>query len=96
MAFLNTQERQALLDELKSMNFNQAKWKLQHLDPKGRLAFYRNAQGVNRWMTRYVLQGLGTQVTLVEKNQVQQKDSKFKSKFDLVEIIVEPMPENRL
>jgi hypothetical protein len=96
MAFLNTQERQALLDELKNMNFNQAKWKLQHLDPKGRLAFYRNAQGVNRWMTRYVLQGLGTRVTLVEANNVNEKNGKFKSDFKLVEVIVEPTPENRL
>ena len=95
MAYLNTQERQALLDELKDMSFNRAKGKIRSLDPKGRLALYRNSQEVGRWMTRYELPSLGTRVTLVETHRDVGKDSKLKSEFDFDEVIVEPTPDNR-
>jgi hypothetical protein len=95
MAYLNEQERLSLLDELKDMSFNRAKGKVRGLDPKARLAFYRNAQQVGRWMTRYELPSLGTRVTLVESHKDVAKNSKIKSEFELVEVIVEPTPDNR-
>ncbi len=95
MAYLNEQERLALLNELKGMSFNRAKGKVRSLDPKARLAYYRNAQEVGRWMTRYELPSLGTRVTLVEDHRDVPLSSKMKSEFELVEVIVEPTPDNR-
>ncbi len=92
MAFLNQQERDALLDEIKNMKFNQIKGRLRGKDKKCRLAYFRNVQETDRWMTRYVLEGLGTQVTLVESEDT----SKGKIDYKLVEIIVAPTSENRL
>ncbi len=95
MAYLNTQERLALLDELKNMSFNRAKGRIRSLDPKARLAFYRNSQEVGRWMTRYELPTLGTRVTLVESHRDVGKNTKVKSEFQFDEVIVEPTPDNR-
>jgi hypothetical protein len=96
MAYLNRQEREALLNELKDMKFNQAKGKLRRLDPKGRLAFIRNAQASGELHTRYELEGMGTRVTLVEEGEVSGSGStNLTPKFKLVEIIVEPTPDNR-
>jgi hypothetical protein len=96
MAYLNEQERLALLDELKDMSFNRAKGKLRSLDPKARLAFFRNAQQVGRWMTRYELPSLGARVTLVESHRDVPNNSKTKSEFEMVEVIIEPTPDNRM
>lgn len=96
MAFLNQQEREALYNELKNMRFNQAKGKLRRMDPRARLAFLRNVQNVNQWVTRYELPGLGTRVTLVEQFDThEQKSGKLRSDYALVDVIVEPTPENR-
>lgn len=93
MAYLNKQERDELLNELeKAKTFKRIQGKLRRKDPQGRLAYFRNVQETDRWMTRYVLEGLGTQVTLVEKFNL----DRGKRKFDLVEIVVEPTPQNRL
>ncbi len=92
MAFLNQQEREALLNEIKDLRFNQIKGRLFRKDKKCRLAFFRNVQETNRWMTRYILEGLGTQVTLVESLD----HSNGKATYKLEEIIVAPTPENRL
>lgn len=92
MAFLNKQERDALLDELKTLKFNQIKGRVRGKDAKVRLAYYRNVQEVDRHMTRYVLPTLGTQVTLVETVKM----DGIKAKYTLSEIIVAPTPENRL
>jgi hypothetical protein len=96
MAFLNKQEREALLNELAGMKFNRAQWKLARLDPKGRLAYIRNAQAPGQLWTRYELTGLGTRVTLIEEHS-SQADKAGKSKADnaLIEVVVEPTPENR-
>jgi len=95
MAYLNEQQRMALLNELTRMNFNKAKAKVRGMDPKARLAFYRNAQGVGRWMTRYDLPTLGTRVTLVESHRDKAGNgSRLKSEFELAEVIVEPLPDN--
>jgi hypothetical protein len=95
MAYLNEQERLALLNELKDMSFNQAKAKLRGLDPKGRLVFYRNSQEIGRWMTRYELPTLGTRVTLVETHRDVGNGSRVKAEFQFDEVIVEPTPDNR-
>lgn len=98
MAFLNQQERDKLLNELKGMNFNKAKAKVRRLDPKGRLAYLRNVQNsANQLYTRYDLPGLGARVTLIEQETEKPiKDSnKLKAEFELMDVIVEPMPENR-
>ena len=92
MAYMNQEEREKLLDELKRKNFMQIKRRLRRMDPKNRLAYFRNVQESGRWMTRYILDGLGTQVTVVEsKNK-----GGGKTAYELEEIIVEPTAENRL
>ena len=95
MAYLNEQERDDLLDKLKDMKFNRAKYRLARMDPKGRLAYYRNVQNSGEWHTKYVLEGLGTIVTLVEVNKSANTDPKNKQTFEFVNIIVEPTPANR-
>jgi hypothetical protein len=97
MAYLNEQERDQLLNELKNMSFNQANWKLRRMDTRGRLAYYRNAQQTGRWSTRYELVGLGTRVTLIEKHtdEPTKVANRSRSKFEFIEVIVEPTPDNR-
>jgi hypothetical protein len=97
MAYLNEQERDALLNELKNMSFRQAQGKLRSMDEKSRLAYFRNAQQTGRWLTRYVLPSLGTRVTLVEvhSDKPTNKERRLKSEYEFVEVIVEPTPDNR-
>lgn len=94
MAYLNANERGQLLDELSAMKFGRAKSKLARMDPKGRLAYYRNAQQSGEWHTRFVLDGLGTIVTLVEVNHAKNDQPRNKQRFEFVNIIVEPTPAN--
>lgn len=94
MTYLNEQQREKLLNDLKNLKFNQAKGKLRRMDPKARLVYLRNAQSTGRWMTRYDLEGLGTSVTLVEENQVKADNSKLESEWEMVEVVVEPLPDN--
>ena len=98
MAYLNKEQRNSLKAELKDMSFRQANGRLKRLDPHGRLAYYRNAQRTGQWMTRWVLTGLGTQVSLVESNTTHAKDrpNRVKNDYELVDVIVEPTPDNRL
>lgn len=95
MAYLNEQERDDLLNKLKDMKFNRAKYRLARMDPKGRLAYYRNVQKSGEWHTKYVLEGLGTIVTLVEVSHSENTDYRNKQNFEFVNIIVEPTPSNR-
>jgi hypothetical protein len=95
MPFLNTEQREKLANELKDLKFNKAKGKVRGLDPNSRLVFYRNAQGVGRWLTRYDLPGLGTRVTLVESHEDNTRGGKIKSEFELAEVIVEPLAGNK-
>jgi hypothetical protein len=95
MAFLNEQDRDKLLDDLKDMNFNRAKGKLQRMDSKGRLAYYRNVQMVGESHTKYILEGLGTIVTLVEVNHTQNTEARNNQEYEFVNIIVEPTASNR-
>jgi hypothetical protein len=99
MAYLNTEERHELERELKDLNdFNKAKRRLFLADKKGRLAFFRNAQHSGKLETRFDLEGLGTRVTLVERHSRELDSSGrfWNSKYHLEDIIVEPLPENRL
>jgi hypothetical protein len=69
------------------------------MDRRGRLVFYRNAQRTDQWLTRYELVGLGTRVTLVEAHYDapdRRKENRTRAEFDLVDVIVEPTPDNRL
>lgn len=97
MAYLNEQQRTQLRDDLKKLKFNQAKGKVRRMDPKARLVYIRNAQQVGRWLTRYDLEGLGTRVTLVEENRIVNKDAdeKLENEWQMVDVIVEPLPDNR-
>jgi hypothetical protein len=97
MVFLDANERQALLDELRQLKFNQAKGRLQRRDPKSRLIFYRNVQNVNQWATRYELPTMGVRVTLIEeKDMTKQKRLGAQADYTLKEVIVEPTADNRM
>lgn len=96
MAFLNKEERDELLDELRSKNFNQIRGTLNRKDTKTRLAYFRNVQETGKWMTRYILPGMGTQVTLVERIVDKETQKQPERTYELVEIVVEPTPDNRL
>jgi hypothetical protein len=97
MAYLNDSEREALLQDLSRMNFNKARGRLRRMDPQGRLAVYRNVQNTGEWVTRYDLVGLGTRVTLIEDCHQRKTDGEVvvRPEFELVRVIVEPMPGNR-
>jgi hypothetical protein len=92
MAFLTKEERDALLDEIKDLPFNQIKGRVRSKDKKSRLAYYRNVQESGKWMTRYILPSLGTMVTLVETLETNDNRTNYR----LTEIIVQPTPDNRL
>lgn len=90
MAYLDKAGRDQLLDELKDKSFNRIKGILRRKDQKIRLAYYRNVQETDRWMTRYFLETLGVQVTLVESHD----PTKGWTDMMLEEIIIEPTPDN--
>ena len=95
MAYLNEDERRALLADLSGMRLWRAKFKLRLMDPKGRLLYLRNVQQAGEWHTKYVLESLGAQVTLVEVNQAENNQPRNKQKFEFVNVIVEPTADNR-
>lgn len=95
MAFLNAQERENLRNELKNLSFGAAKFKLHRLDKKGRLAYIRNNQRTGQWMTRFELDGLGTRVTLIERYEPTERGGKLRAQFELLDVVVEPTPDNR-
>ncbi len=95
MSFLDDAGRKALLDELSGMKFNRAKGKLLRMDPKGRLVFFRNVQQSGEWHTKFKLESLGTDVTLVEVCLTENNQARNKQKFEFTNILVEPSPGNR-
>lgn len=97
MAYLTKEQRDALKAELSELSFNQAHGRLKRT-AHSRLAFYRNAARTGQWMTKWVLPDLGTQVTLIESNTFKDKDkpNRVKNTYQLVDVIVEPTPDNRL
>ena len=94
MAYLNEQERDALLNELKDLSFGKARFKLSRIDSKGRLAFFRSSYKPNELWTRYELAGLGTRVTLIEE-QTGTDEKSGQPQYKYAEVIVEPIPGNR-
>jgi hypothetical protein len=97
MAYLNTQARETFRAELKALDFFHAKRKLMTSDQQGRLCYYRNSQRSGFLETRFDLEGLGTRVTLIEKHDRtvnEKKPDVFDSVYELVDIIVEPLPGN--
>ena len=94
MAYLNEQQRQELVNQLKDVKFMQAKGKVRRMDEKSRLVFWRNAQGIGRLLTRYDLPTLGTRVTLVESVDEVKQGNKIKADYQLIEIVAEPLPGN--
>lgn len=96
MAFLNKQERDALLDDIKDKNFNGIRGYVHGKDAKARLAYFRNAQESGKWMTRYVLEGFGTRVTVYEKINAEQKVGYSQRTYVIEQIVVEPTDSNLL
>jgi hypothetical protein len=96
MAFLNKQERDALLNDIQNKNFNGIRGYVHGKDTKARLAYFRNVQESGKWMTRYVLEGLGTRVTVYEKIIEDNKVWFSKRKYEIDQIVVEPTANNRL
>ncbi len=98
MAYLTKEERENLEKELKGLKFNQANGRVRGMDSHGRLMYYRNAQRVGEWWTRYELKSLGVFVTLIEKHWDKETDRPDRelAKFELVDVKVEPTPDNRL
>jgi len=98
MAYLNKEQRDQLQAELKQAGFRAANGRLKRIDRKGRLKYFRNAQRTHEWLTKYILAGLGTEVTLVETNRYNDKLGKANrvdNNYDLIDVIVEPTPDNR-
>ena len=94
MAYLNEGERRTLLNDLSGMRLWRAKFKLRLMDPKVRLLYLRNVQQAGEWHTKYILESLGTQVTLVEVNHAENDQYRNKQKFEFVNVIVEPTADN--
>jgi hypothetical protein len=95
MAFLNKDERDALANELANKNFGQIRGAVYRKDDKARLAYFRNVQESGKWMTRYVLEGLGVMVTVYEKYEPEKKGWFNRVKYSIEQIVVEPTKANR-
>jgi hypothetical protein len=102
-AFLNAQQRDDLRRELAGMKFNRATGRVRSLDPKGRLVYRRNNQSVGVYHTRYDLPTLGVSVILVEQGEVRVGETDnagstpilMDRKFEYVDALVEPLPQNQ-
>lgn len=98
MAFLNAQERERLKNELLSMNYGRAKGRINRIDPDAKLVYWRNAQRVGEWHTRFDLPRLGTSVSLIEVIHTKPTDRErvYRRDYEMVDVRVEPLPENTL
>ena len=97
MAYLNKQERDKLAEDIKNKTFQQIRGYVNRKDKKARLAYFRNVQESGKWMTRYVLESFGTQVTVYEAPDEKNADGKIiQRKFRIDQIVVEPTGDNRL
>lgn len=98
MAYLNSDERDQLAQDLVNVNFNRARGRLRRMDSQVRLGVYRNVQNVGEWMTTYHLPSRGVRVTLIETLGYQddrKRAGRQRSDFELTKVIVEPTPDNR-
>lgn len=96
--YLNTEERDDLLQELINTNYNRARGKLRRMDSRVRLVTYRNVQTVGEWVTKYDLPGRGVKVTLIETlgyTDDKSREGRQRSDFELTKVVVEPTPDNR-
>ena len=95
MAFLSKDERDALAEEIKNKNFGQIRGYVHGKDSKSRLAYFRNVQESGKWMTRYVMETLGTMVTVYEDLKEEKKGWFSQRKYEIDKIVVEPTKSNR-
>ncbi|MCY4466124.1 MAG: hypothetical protein OXE46_11370 [Chloroflexi bacterium] len=91
MATFSQAQRQALLDELSGMKFGRAKGKLARMDPRGRLVYYRNVQQSGEWHTKFLLEGKGIAVTLVEVSHAGNDQARNEQNFQFVNVIIEAL-----
>lgn len=98
MAYLNAQERERLRNDLLDMSYGRAKGRLNRIDPAAKLVYWRNAQRVGEWHTRFDLPGLGTTVSLIEviHNKPTDHERISRRSYEMVDVRVEPMGDNRL
>lgn len=94
MAYLNKEQREDLLNELKDLKFHAAKHKLMRMDPQRNMRYYRNNQRTGQWITRIDLVGMGTIVYLIEVKDISKEGGEHYADYILDEIIVEPTPDN--
>lgn len=97
MTYLNAQQRDQLRDELLGMRLGRAKGRVKSMDKKSRLVLYRNMQRVGEYSTTYLLPTLGVKVSLVEGENLKgaQRTGWFNRKYDLVDVVVAPTPDNK-
>ncbi|MFN8527794.1 MAG: hypothetical protein U0670_04205 [Anaerolineae bacterium] len=94
MATLTAQEREQLAQELVNLSFNRASGRLRRIDPRNKMAFFRNSQSPTTLHTRYDLPTKGVHVTLVEEMEEaadKSHPSLFRPKFKLAQVIIEPI-----
>lgn len=104
MAYLNSQQRESLRNELVKLKFNQAKGRIRRLDAKGKIAFLKNSQLTGVLHTAYDLPTLGVRVILVESDGhvVDETDNAgstptlMASKTEFVDVLVQPLDANKL
>ena len=95
MAYLNKQERDQMAEDIKDKTRQQIRGYVNGKDPKARLAYWRNVQESGKWMTRYVLETLGTMVTIYEVLDEEPKGWFNKRDYKIEQIVVEPTRSNR-
>jgi hypothetical protein len=95
MAYLNQNERDQMAQDLKDKTRQQIRGYVNGKDAKARLAYWRNVQESGKWMTRYVLESLGTMVTVYEVLEEESKGWFNKRDYKIEQIVVEPTANNR-
>ncbi|MDQ7028173.1 MAG: hypothetical protein Q9P01_11260 [Anaerolineae bacterium] len=95
MAYLNKQERDQMAEEIKDKSPSQIRGYVNGKDKKARLAYWRNVQESGKWMTRYIMDSLGTMVTIYETFDEESKGWFNQRKYRVAQIVVEPSPNNR-
>jgi len=98
MAYLNAQQREQLRQELLPLKLGKAKGRVKGMDRKSRLVLYRSVQRVGQLTTLYELPSLGVNVALIEGETIGDaiKDgTAFKQQYVLLDVTVEPTPDNK-
>lgn len=97
MKYLNAQQREQLREELLKLPPRRVKGRIKGMDKKSRLMLYRNMQRVGEYTTTYLLPTLGVRVSLIEGEALKEANRPgwFKRKYDLIDVVVTPTPENK-